>query len=79
MPNRWYVGNNTHPNKNHKYFDFYTNFFLEKFNKNNIKIIYIVDTAGYDLYKFKEYLNGVCFKEKKINILTFKYEVIACN
>ena len=78
MPNRWYVGNNTHPNKNHKYFNFYKKFFLQKFNQNNIKIIYIVDIAGYDLYNFKDYLDGVCFKETKLNIITFKFEVQTC-
>ena len=78
MPNRWYVGNNTHPNKNHKYFNFYKNFFLQKFNQSNIKIIYIVDIGGYDLYSFKDYLDGVCFKESKLNLITFKFEVQSC-
>ena len=78
MPNRWYVGNNTHPNKNHKYFNFYKNFFLKKFNQSNIKIIYIIDIAGYDLYSFKDYLDGVCFKETKLNMITFKFEVKNC-
>lgn len=78
MPNRWYVGNNTHPNKNHKYFNFYKKFFLEKFNQGNVKIIYIVDIAGYDLYNFKDYLDGVCFKETKLNTITFKFEVQSC-
>ena len=78
MPNRWYVGNNTHPNKNHKYFNFYKKFFSQKFNQSNIKIIYIVDIAGYDLYNFKDYLDGVCFKETKLNIITFKFEVQTC-
>ena len=78
MPNRWYVGNNTHPNQNHKYFNFYKKFFSQKFNQSNIKIIYIVDIAGYDLYNFKDYLDGVCFKETKLNIITFKFEVQTC-
>ena len=78
MPNRWYVGNNTHPNKNHKYFNFYKNFFLKKFNQNNIKIIYVVDVAGYNLYNFKDYLDGICFKETKLNMITFKFEVESC-
>ena len=78
MPNRWYVGNNTHPNKNHKYFNFYKKFFSQKFNQSNIKIIYIVDIAGYDLYNFKDYLDGVCFKETKLNMITFKFEVQTC-
>ena len=51
---------------------------LQKFNQNNIKIIYIVDIAGYDLYNFKDYLDGVCFKETKLNIITFKFEVQTC-
>ena len=78
MPNRWYVGNNTHPNKNHKYFNFYKKFFSQKFNQSNIKIIYIVDIGGYDLYNFKDYLDGVCFKETKLNMITFKFEVQTC-
>ena len=78
MPNRWYVGNNTHPNKNHKYFNFYKNFFLKKFNQSNIKIIYVVDVAGYNLYNFKDYLDGICFKETKLNMITFKFEVESC-
>jgi len=78
MPNRWYVGNNTHPNTNHKYFNFYKKFFLEKFNQGNVKIIYIVDIAGYDLYNFRDYLDGVCFKETKLNTITFKFEVQSC-
>ena len=78
MPNRWYVGNNTHPNKNHKYFNLYKKFFLEKFNQGNVKIIYIVDIGGYNLYNFKDYLDGVCFKETKLNMITFKFEVQSC-
>jgi len=78
MPNRWYVGNNTYPNKNHKYFNIYKKFFLQKFNQSNIKIIYIVDIVGYDLYHFKDYLDGVCFKETKLNVITFKFEVQKC-
>ena len=78
MPNRWYVGNNTYPNKNHKYFNIYKEFFLHKFNQSNIRIIYIVDIAGYDLYHFKDYLDGVCFKETKLNVITFKFEVQKC-
>ena len=78
MPNRWYVGNNTYPNKNHKYFNLYKKFFLEKFNQGNVKIIYIVDIGGYDLYNFKDYLDGVCFKETKLNMITFKFEVQGC-
>jgi hypothetical protein len=79
MPNRWYVGNNTHPNKNHKYFNFYKNFFLENFINNNIKIIYIIDSTGYDLFNFKDYLNGICFKKTQINTLAFKFEVVDCS
>ena len=78
MPNRWYVGNNTHPNKGHKYFIFYKKFFLEKFYQSNIEIIYIVDSAGYNLYPFKDYLDGVCFEETKLNVITFKFEVKNC-
>jgi hypothetical protein len=78
IPNRWYVGNNTHPNKNHQYFTFYKKFFLEKFNKGNVKKIYIVDKAGYGLFNFKDYLLGFCFKETKLNMLTFKFEVQSC-
>jgi len=78
MPNRWYVGSNTYPNKNHKYFNIYKEFFLHKFNQSNIRIIYIVDIAGYDLYHFKDYLDGVCFKETKLNVITFKFEVQKC-
>jgi hypothetical protein len=79
MPNRWYVGNNTHPNKNHKYFNFYKKFFLENFINNNIKIIYIIDSTGYDLFNFKDYLNGICFKKTQINTLAFKFEVVDCS
>ena len=77
-PNRWYVGNNTHPNKGHKYFIFYKKFFLKKFYQSNIEIIYIVDSAGYNLYPFKNYLDEVCFEETKLNVITFKFEVKNC-
>jgi hypothetical protein len=78
IPNRWYFGNNTYPTKNHQYFIFYKKFFLEKFNKGNVKKIYIVDKAGYGLFNFKDYLFGFCFKETKLNMLTFKFEVQSC-
>jgi hypothetical protein len=30
------------------------------------------------LYNFKDYLDGVCFKETKLNMITFKFEVQNC-
>jgi hypothetical protein len=37
-----------------------------------------VDIGGYDLYNFKDYLDEVCFKETKLNTITFKFEVQSC-
>jgi len=77
-PNRWYVGNSTFPDKKHKYFEYYKNFFKKKFQKENIEVVYIVDKNGINLNNFKIYLDNKCFIDKQISEIVFSFQILKC-
>lgn len=77
-PNRWYVGNSTFPDKKHKYFEYYKNFFKKKFQNENIEIVYIIDKNGINLNNFKIYLDNKCFIDKQISEIVFLFQISEC-
>ena len=74
MPSRWYVSNNTYPHSDHKYFNFYKNFFYKNYIKNDIQVVYVVDKRGIKLDDFRKNFDDICFGNKKINEITFVFE-----
>jgi len=78
IPNRWYFGNNTHPDKNHYLFFFYKSYFKNNFDINKIEVIYVVDKLGENFFNFQQYLDGYCFKKNKINDITFTFTTEQC-
>lgn len=78
MPSRWYVSNNTYPHHDHKYHNFYKNFFYKNYIKDRIEVIYIVDKRGIKFDDFRKNLENICFNQKKINEITFVFEPFKC-
>jgi hypothetical protein len=78
MPSRWYVSNNTYPHSDHKYFNFYKNFFYKNYIKDEIEVIYIVDKSGIKFDDFRKNFDDICFNNKKINEITFVFEPFKC-
>jgi len=82
IPNRWYThDNNSYPLKNHKYFKFYEDHFMNIIAKNNIEVIYIFGfvTGNSKIKNFQIYMDDICFDEEKINEITTSYELKTCS
>jgi len=80
IPNRWVFDLHTYPTKNHKYFFFYKDFFLNKIKREKIEIIYIVDKKEETMFdSFSQYFDDTCFKKKKLNKITASYFIGKCN
>ena len=81
IPNRWYfLGNNTFPLINHKHFEIYKKHFNKNLQKNNIEVIYIVESAQGEIKIeiFKSYLDDICFDSFYENEITSSHEINAC-
>ena len=83
IPNRWSLHHhNLYPIKNHKYFEYYKDFFNKKLKSSKIDVIYIVKSHPKESIKiehFKIYLNDICFKDTKISEILSSHEIINCN
>ena len=78
IPNRWYGHENaSHPFKGHPYFEFYRDHLNSVIGKNDIEVIYTVGKIKID--DFSDYLEGSCFKKKKINDISFSNSRVPCN
>lgn len=80
--NRWYLGHHTHPNVNHKYFDYYKEFVNKNFTKNNVKVIYLVSFTENEMKfdKIQVYFKDKCFKNNQIVENKFSsHEIKSCN
>ena len=66
--NRWYLwDNNTHPTKNHKYFEYYKSFQNKNLEKNEVEIIYLLGLENEILYEnIEDYFTEICFENKII-------------
>jgi hypothetical protein len=83
IPNRWYTHDgNSYPLKKHKLYRSYQDFLNKKIKKEEIKVIYIVDSKPKGGIKFKniqEYLTDNCFNSKDIvEDIISSHEVISC-
>ena len=75
--NRWYTHNNvSYPLRNHKYYEFYKIFFINKIKSNNIEVIYILEPIK--LSNFNIYINNNCTKEYKENLILTSYVIQEC-
>ena len=79
--NRWYLtGNNTHPGKNNKYFEFYKAMVNKNIKSNNVKVIYILSQKNEIKFEdVKIYFTDVCFESKIIIQKRFSlHKIINC-
>ena len=81
IPNRWYTNdNNSYPLKNHKYFKFYKEHFMNVIRKNDVEVVYIFGfiTGKSKIKNFQVYMEDICFDEEKINEITTRYKIKKC-
>jgi len=80
--NRWYLDHNTHPTKNHKYFNYYKNFVNKNLNNNKVEVIYLVSFTEKEMTfdNIKVYFTDKCFENNFLieNKLSY-HEIIKCN
>jgi len=76
--NRWYLDHNTHPTKNHKYFDYYKDFVNKNLEKNNVKVIYLVSFTEKEIIfdDIKVYFTEKCFDSNFLIENKFSYHEI---
>jgi len=83
IPNRWSLHHhNLYPIKNHKYFEYYKDFFNRKLKSSKIEVIYIIKSHPKESIKiehFKIYLDDICFKDNKISEILSSHEIVSCN
>ena len=77
QPSRWLLSDGTtHPLKENKYYPNYKNLLLDIIKKNEVKVIYVVDSvAKFNIY---HYLDKECYVEKRINEILNIYELKSC-
>ncbi len=78
--NRWYLwDNNTHPTRNHKYFNIYKSMVNKKIQKEKIEVVYLLGT-NIKFKRFKESFGDIiCFKNHKLVNKSFSnYEIVSC-
>jgi len=82
IPNRWYLGNASHPHKNHKYYKFYKDHFEKILSKNNIQVIYTVELSNKDAIHFQKdfesYTDNTCFDRFVINRISSGFKLRKC-
>jgi len=80
--NRWYFpGDNTFPSANHKHFEIYKKHFNKSLKKNDIDVIYIVNSmppGEINIDMFSPYFDNICFESKLENSITFSYILKKC-
>ena len=75
--NRWYTHNNvSYPLRNHKYYEFYKIFFINKIKSNNIEVIYILEPIK--LSNFNIYIDNNCTKEYQENLILTSHVIQEC-
>ena len=83
IPNRWYLGNESHPHKGHKYYKFYKDHFENILSKNNIQVIYAVELSNkkdaIEFQKdFESYTDNTCFDRFVINRISSGFNLRKC-
>ena len=77
-PNKYWGEYHAYPDKGHKYFEIYKNFFIEKLKENKIEIVYIVKPlwGGHDL--LKSVLDETCVEKKIITDILESQLILNC-
>ena len=86
IPNRWYTGDGSsyplkgHRSKNHKYFNFYKNFLINKINNDKIEIIYSIQNPEKSMTVdyFLPYIDKYCVESKQYNSILWSYIIKEC-
>ena len=69
-PNKYWYKHHVYPAVDHKYFDIYRNFFINKLTKNQIKVVYIIKPLWGDNNVLDTILDKNCVKKAALsNIL----------
>ncbi len=77
-PSKYWYHYHVYPTKNHRLFDYYKEFFLEKLKKKNIKKIYVIKPLVGDRKVVETIFQDGCFsKQKKTEILDI-YDIRKC-
>lgn len=73
-PSRWYISNGgAYPVQNNKYYKNYKDYLINFIKDKNIKSIFIIyPVQSSEIFR---YINRKCFNEKKLNEITFKFEL----
>ena len=76
--NRWYLDHNTHPTKNHKYFNYYKDFVNKSLEKNNVKVIYLVSFTEKEMIfdDISIYFTKKCFDSNFLIENKFSYHEV---
>ena len=77
-PNRvWHAGAN-YPEKGHKYFNIYKNFFIEKLKENKIEVVYTIKPLWGDDDVLKNILDESCYEKKIMNGNLIEQSILKC-
>ncbi len=77
-PSKYWYYYHVYPTKDHRLFDYYKEFFLEKINKKNIKKIFVIKPLAGDDKIVETIFQNQCFsKEKRTKILDV-YNISKC-
>tara|TARA_B100000767_G_C19605473_1_gene467533 strand:- start:340 stop:813 length:474 start_codon:yes stop_codon:yes gene_type:complete len=66
------------PVKKSKYFEKYKKFFIEKFQENNVEVVYVIKPLFGGDKIMKNVLESNCYKKIKINERLDKYDILDC-
>ena len=78
-PSQVWFGYHVNPSKNSKYFKLYKDFFIEKINENEIKVIYVVKPLWGGDRIIEKPLSKNCFKKVGITEILDKYTLLKCD
>ena len=78
-PNAYWFKHHVYPEKGHKYFKIYKNFFIEKIKENNIQIIYTVKPLWGDDNVLKSILSDDCVMKKNITTILDSHLILSCD
>ena len=77
--NRVWHGGANYPEKGHKYFGIYKQFFIEKLIENKIKVIYLIKPLWGDDDILINILNPDCYSKKTISYNLVQQTLLDCN
>lgn len=78
-PNAYWFKYHVYPEKGHKYFKIYKDFFINRLKENKIEIVYTIKPLWGDNDVLKNVLNDNCFKKNKINDILDSHTLLNCD